>query len=162
MLETARRLAERGEVIARLTMIDAFPHPRFISQFLRGRLVARRMLSRALHRSGGLFSQREPAPSASLRQFMDYMPRATPYMARVRASGHIARMNYHPRRYAGVVHFIRSNHTPQFPPNPRAAWGKYLENMTVETIPGNHLELINGNAARLAQALTRCVADERQ
>lgn len=156
MLETARRLAQSGERIARLVMVDAYPHPRAMSIFVHGRMILRRILNRVLYSSG---LSNTAAPSARLKEFMAHMPRATPYMARVRASGHAARMRYRPSPYAGAVHFIRSSNTPQFPPNPRSAWGKYIKGMTIDTVSGSHLELVTGNVDRLAQVLTHCLAD---
>lgn len=160
VLETARRLAQGGEPIARLVMIDAYPHPHAMPPFLRGRVILRRMLSHALHPSRWRLPGREADElSPAVRQFIALMRDAAPNTARVRASAHLARMRYRPSRYAGAVQFIRSSNTPQFPPNPRLAWGKHIRDITVETIPGTHLDLVTVNAARLAQVLTRCLAD---
>lgn len=152
MLETARQFEASGEEISRLIMIDSYLHPKNMPQWLRGRLILRRAKRRMMER---FQPRRITAPSSALREFARVAPLAAPGLAATRDNAHVIRLHYRPGAYLGPVTFIRSLDTPAFPVHPRAAWSKLIPNMTVETAPGSHLELITGNAAHLAQILNQ-------
>ena len=62
---------------------------------------------------------------------------------------------YRPQFYRGNVKFVRAGSNSYFPDDPAAVWGKLTDEFEVETVPGNHLDIITDQFESLAAALTR-------
>jgi acetoacetyl-CoA synthetase len=170
-LEMAQRLSEEGENVALLVLIDAYPHPRHLSPGQRLRLMARRTrrhLSEMkqgsardaiLYFVGGL--QRR-LRIAGARGHGDRLPQArllslARKIAQVHNRAYVAFRHYRPRFYRGKIKFVKAEINFYFPDDPAAVWGKLANEIEVETVPGDHLEIVQTGFESLAAVLTRYV-----
>ena len=167
-LEIAQRLSLQGKTVPLLALVDSYPHPRYLSPGQRLLLMARRTrrhitemrqrptgeafsyftrgLRRRLHigaRNPGLL-----VPEASRLSFA----RTTVH---VHKKNFAAFRRYRPQFYRGKVKFVRAGSNSYFPDDPAAVWGKLTDEFEVETVPGNHLDIITDQFEGLAAALTR-------
>ncbi len=76
-------------------------------------------------------------------------------MPQVRDAAYLALQRYRPARYDGKVHFIKAASSLYFPDDPRAVWSPYIKNFEQETVPGDHLGVLELHFADLAQLLSR-------
>ena len=151
MLEIAQRLTEQKERVGLLAMVDAYPHQRYLTlgQRLRlaSKLTARRAGSviRGVSRSGGRGGQMPVALS--------------PAAQRVRKSGYSALSRYRPRFYRGTIRFVKAEIPSAFPEDPMAVWGPLAEKVELETVPGNHQDIVREHAEKLASVLSRYLTE---
>ncbi len=145
-LEMAQRLSAAGEKIALLAMLDAYPHMRYLSFGQRTRLIARQA-KRGFHALADFSASSSYKPPAGV-----YL---TPTMQRVRDSAYLALTRYKPRFYSGKISFVRAAIGSGFPSNAAAVWRPLVEELAVETVPGDHLGMIATHYAELASVLSR-------
>ena len=146
VLEMAQRLAESGEKVALLAMIDAYPH---ISNLLLGqrlRLTVRQA-KRRFQGLGGFSGSAAYQPPAGVS--------LTAAMQRVRESAYVALTRYRPRFYPGEIKFVRAEISTAFPADARAVWAPLAEKINVTTVAGDHLGMIATHYERLASVLSR-------
>lgn len=139
-VEIARQIEAQGDKIAIHVMIDSYPPMACLSLPQRARLLARRARRRVLRATG--------------RERLLPDVQNTKAMQRVRERSETALRRYRPRFYAGKVKFIRASKLTDFPSNPHAAWGKTFGAMEVETVPGDHLDLLTTNVDDLAATVS--------
>lgn len=169
MLELAQCLAGRGEQIGLLVLLDSYPHSRFLSLRLRTRLARRRItnrlstlmrlprreaLSYVVHRIRG---QLVP-PDDRSRLVADRLAigvTLSPAMRRLRDSDYLALSRYQPSFYKGRIRFVRAGSGSHFPDNAVAVWAPLANEFEVETVPGDHREMITTHFETLASALSR-------
>jgi len=150
VLEMAQRLAEAGEKVALLAMIDAYPFLSHLSLAQRALLIvrqARRGLRSLTDFKGG--ASYKPPAGTSL----------TPAMQRVRDSAYLALTRYRPRFYPGEIRFVRAEIISGFPSNAKAVWANLAKQIEVETVPGDHLGVIATHFDKLASVLSRYLAE---
>jgi len=145
-LEMAQRLSAAGETIALLAMLDAYPHMRYLSFGQRTRLIARQA-KRGFHAVADFSASSSYKPPAGVS--------LTPAMQRVRDSAYLALTRYKPRFYGGKIKFVRAAIGSGFPSNAAAVWRPLVEEIAVETLPGDHLGMIATHYAELASVLSR-------
>lgn len=145
-LEMAHRLSADGEKIALLAMLDAYPHLRYLSLGQRMRLAARQA-GQGLHILGRFNGNTPYQPPAGVS--------LTPAMQRVRDSSYLALTRYRPRFYPGKIKFVRAAVRSGFPNDAAAVWGPLAAEVEVETMPGDHLEMIATHYEELASVLSR-------
>ena len=169
-LEMAQRLSESGEKIALLAMLDSYPNIRYLQPGQRIRLL-RRLVAR--HASTVVQLPMREALSYILRPSErrqhipgDHSGRAryqssgvSPAMQRVRDSAYLALSRYQPRFYRGAIKFVRAQVSTDFPDDPAAVWANLANQFEVETVPGDHLEIITTHFAQLACVLARFVTE---
>jgi len=169
-LEMAQRLSESGEKIALLAMLDSYPNIRYLPPGQRIRLL-RRLVAR--HASTVVQLSMREALSYILRPSErrqhipgDHSGRAryqssgvSPAMQRVRDSAYLALSRYQPRFYGGAIKFVRAQVSTDFPDDPAAVWANLANQFEVETVPGDHLEIITTHFAQLACVLSRFVTE---
>ncbi len=172
-LEMARRLAEKGEKVALLGMLESYPHRDYLQFRQRLRLLTRlaklhvttllklppsEALSYILHpaerlvyisRDGGGTAHNQPPVSVSYNTVM----------RRMRDSGYRALKNYRPRYYCGKIKFVRAAISLRFPDNPVSIWGNLAEEFEVETVPGDHTGIITNHFEILAAVLSRFIQE---
>jgi acetoacetyl-CoA synthetase len=167
-LEMAQRLSEDGRNVALLVLVDAFPHPRYLSPEQRLNLIVQRTrrhisemrqrpvpgaisyLVRGLGRRLSIVGVRDPSTRVS--------ETANPSFAQtldVKDKAYTALRHYRPRFYRGKIKFVKSASDSYFPADPVAVWGRLAAEFEVETIPGTHLNMVTTNFERLAVVLTR-------
>jgi thioesterase domain-containing protein len=151
-MEIGRRLVAVGECVRSLVMIDSYPPIRYapVAQRLRayGRKTARYMTERKPSRVS-----RTADVNNSLG--VPY----TPAMLRVEQAAVRALRQYHPRPYNGNVGFIRAGTPLKFPDDPKKVWAKFIERFEVETVPGDHHEILTKNYEHLATVISRLLKD---
>ena len=169
-LEMAQRLSKSGEKIALLAMLDSYPNIRYLPPGQRIRLL-RRLVAR--HASTVVQLPMREALSYILRPSErrqhipgDHSGRAryqssgvSPAMQRVRDSAYLALSRYQPRFYRGAIKFVRAQVSTDFPDDPAAVWANLANQFEVETVPGDHLEIITTHFAQLACVLARFVTE---
>ncbi len=168
-LEMAQRLMQQRKQIALLAMIDAYPHPRYLSAAQRLQLGAQRAKRRFLElkrkRVGeGLSYLREGierrwkiAGVGSRSQASHLSLEQT--TARVKRKAYVALGQYRPRPYSGTIQFIKSDTDTYFPGNPVPVWAHLAQSFEVETVRGSHLNMVTTHYEGLAAVLTRYVTE---
>jgi acetoacetyl-CoA synthetase len=150
VLEMAQRLSAKGEKVALLAMLDAYPQFRYLSLGQRVLLVARQG-RRGLHSLGNLTGSAPYQPPAGVL--------LTPAMQRVRDAAYLALTRYRPRFYPGKIRFVRAEISSAFPEDAKAVWAPLAEEFEVETVPGDHLGMIATHYESLAALLSRYLSE---
>lgn len=149
-LEMAQRLSVKGEQVALLAMMDAYPHMRYLS--LRQRVqLAVRQARRGLNSLGNLSGSAPYQPPAGVS--------FTPAMQRVRSSAYLALTRYRPRFYSGKVKFVRAEVSSSFPADAASVWQPLVQDVEVATVPGDHLGMIATHYESLAGVLSRYLSE---
>ena len=169
-LEMARQLTACGERVALLAMLDSYPNIRYLSAGQRIRLVTRlagRHASTVMHLPmrealSYMFRPSErrqhiPGDHSSTARYQ--ASSVSPVMQRVRESAYLALSRYKPRFYSGKIKFVRAQISTDFPADPVAVWSELANQFEVETVPGDHLEIITTHFAQLASVLSRFVRE---
>ncbi len=175
-LEMAQRLAEAGKQVALLVLIDAYPHPRYLTPGPRLRLMARRVwrhisqMARRPARAGIAYLMKGLKHRMNMAGVGNHeeVPREASRLSyahtalRVRDSAYRAYGSYRPRFYRRKVSFVRASSGSYFPDDPTAIWGKLAEEFVVETVPGDHLDMVTAGFQPLAAVLTDYIRRARQ
>jgi acetoacetyl-CoA synthetase len=168
--EMAQRLIARGKSVALLTLLDAYPHPRFLPIPVRLRLFGKRMknharhmfqlslptalnyfvngFKRRLHFPGALHESQRPPETLGLSF-------AETALRKVNQKAYLAYSRYNPSFYDGKIKFVTTATKSFFPGNPATVWGKLVSEFEVEVIPGDHLNIVTTEFKPLAAVLTR-------
>jgi thioesterase domain-containing protein len=80
-------------------------------------------------------------------------------MEKVRDSSYIAWRRYRPPTRNGKIKFVRAAVASYFPEDPVAVWADSTDELDVETIPGNHVEMLTTYFNELATLLSRYLKD---
>jgi acetoacetyl-CoA synthetase len=167
-LEMARRLSESGRSIALLVLVDAYPHPRYLSTGQRLRLVVqriRRHISEMKRRSvPGAISYLVRRLKARLRTFVVRgrgtrfreisRPLGAQTTLRVKERAYVAFGRYRPRFYRGKIMFVKSASDSYFPADPVAVWSDLSTEFESKTVPGGHMDMVRRDFQDLAAVLT--------
>jgi len=167
-LEMAQRLVEAGKQVALLVLVDAYPHPRYLTPGPRLRLMARRVqrhisemthrpareaisylvrgLKRRLHLAGVRKGDASPAETSCLSYAQTIL--------RVQRSSYAAYGRYRARFYRGKISFVKAQSNSYFPNDPKAVWGNLADEFELETVPGDHLDIVAAEFEDLASVLT--------
>jgi acetoacetyl-CoA synthetase len=163
-LEMARQLNAAGEAVALLAMLDSYPEIRYLSFAQRCRLLARLATRRAstamkLPVGDAVSLLLRPSQRRSLTPTVSYQPPAdvslSPAMQRVRQSAYLALTRYQPRFYPGRIKFVRAAIPSDFPADPSPVWAHLADKFEVETVPGDHLEIMTTHYDKLGSAISR-------
>lgn len=171
-LEMAQRLNAVGKGVALLTLVDSYPHPRYLPLGQRPQLIAKKierrlsdwrqhLVSVALRStigspsnqlvSAGKHGSRDAAASSRLS--------FTKTTMRVKKCDFIAMRRYRPRFYPGKIKFVRPEFNSFLPSDPIPFWKKIAAELEVETVPGDHLGIVTTHFKGLAAALTSYLRD---
>ena len=148
-LEMARRLATAGEDIDLLVMIDSYPPLQCAPIAQQLGVYARRVT----HRASGLLRSAGPAGRAEDSRSLGIA--FTPAMQRVQECAVKALRDYRPPHYGGRIRFIRAGTPLHFPRDPAKVWTKFTDQFEVETVPGDHQELLTTHTQSLARVISR-------
>jgi acetoacetyl-CoA synthetase len=167
-LEMAQRLVKSAKRVALLTMVDTYPHPRYLPLGERVWLGAKRIKARVSD------LKREPLPVAfghlvgalekRLRKVEAGKPRRldgetsrlsfAETTSRVKQCDFLAMKRYQPRFYPGKIKFVRPETNSYLPNDPIAVWKHLAGELEVETVPGDHLGMIGTHFEELAAVLS--------
>jgi acetoacetyl-CoA synthetase len=141
MMEVAHRLQATGERVAFLAMVDTYPTRRAMRPVPFMKLAVTLAKRRVLRKMGLLKSSGREAANLDVQRQKDL--------------SYAALEKYRPRFYDGTVHFLRAAETSSFPADPVPVWSHIVRDLHVETVPGNHLEMLDLHPEALAAALSR-------
>lgn len=141
MLDIAQRLRENGEQIALFVMVDTYPNKRYLRPMSFFRLATRL----AKRRIFVLFR----TPQSDPREVL------TPEVQRQREKNYLALARYRPRSYPGEVRFLKAAEVSDFPEDPVAVWSHLIAKFAVDTVPGNHFEMLTSHSEALSSVLSR-------
>jgi thioesterase domain-containing protein/acyl carrier protein len=145
-LEMAQRLSEKGEEVALLVLLDAYPHARYQPLGQRVACIVRKTGRRAL----ALLR-----PLATQEQVVPYQAPSTAVMQHMRDSAYRALARYRPRFYRGKINFVKAEIATDFPANAAAVWAHLADEFEVDTVPGDHLGIMTTHFESLASVLSR-------
>jgi acetoacetyl-CoA synthetase len=168
-LEMAHRLAATAQNIDLLVMIDSYPplqnaaFAQWLGVYARraahgvARLLRLRRTTASPH-AGRASNQtwnttQWPAGQAKVPNSLGIA--FTPAMRRVQEYATKALRDYRPRYYHGRIRFVRAGTPLHFPDNPSQAWAKFTDQLEVETVPGDHHELLTTHYESLAGVISR-------
>lgn len=172
-LEIARRILESGKRVGLLILVDAYPHPRFLSPGQRLRLGIQRsarqvseVRRRSFHQAffyviGGLNRRLRRAGVGNSDEASDASPLSLARtISRVKDRSYVALARYRPRPYPGAIKFVKNERDTYFPGDPIPVWAKLASALEVETVAGSHLDLVTTQFENLAVVLTHYLGKE--
>ncbi len=167
-LEMAQRLSESGKQVGLLVLIDAYPHPRNLSLGQRIRLTVqrtqthlaqmkRRQIRDAIAYLVDGLKRRSGIAGADRGQDISDTSRLSfaHTTLQVKDKSYEALARYRPQPYRGDMKFIKSENDTYFPGDPLSVWSHLARTVDVETVPGNHLNMVSTHSEGLAPVLTR-------
>jgi thioesterase domain-containing protein len=162
-LEMSRCLLAEGENVALLALLDSYPHGRYLSPAQRLQLMLQRTKSR-LYRIkqmpfGGALSYCVRGLHRTLQSVGVQSPLTTYAHSDLRIEDHnyLAVKQYRPQFYPGKIKFVRAEVVSFLPSDPMAIWGNLVAELEVETVPGDHLEIIDKDYQNLSSLLSRYI-----
>jgi acetoacetyl-CoA synthetase len=164
-LEMAQRLTRRGEEIALLVFVDAYPHLRYLAWGQRVKLIAQRAKRILFEADERFFRAARRAKSRVYRAgtHLDDPLEEPSHLSfdqttrGVRESAYRALAAYRPQFYRGKVKFVKSGSDSYYPADPVAVWGSLTTGFEFETVPGGHLDMLTSDCESLAAVITRYV-----
>jgi thioesterase domain-containing protein len=157
MMEIAQQLAIEGEQTAMFTMVDSYLNKRHLSSGQRTRLALRMALRSARSQLRSLNTTTQATGSVC-----SSVPTDSPLTRaakKVDDGCNLAWMNYRPQFYAGKVRFVRAKVSTFFPANPSAVWSHLVDDFRVQTVAGNHVEMLTHHCPELADVLSGHLRD---
>jgi acetoacetyl-CoA synthetase len=168
-LEIAQRLSEQQKNVGLLVLVDAYPHPRYLSAGQRLRLIAQRtknhLLAMKQRTIGGSISylwselERRLRLAGVHRRGTHLLEPSSLSLAqttlRVKRKAYEALENYQPRVYRGKTKFVKSETATYFPGDPCSVWAHLAAAFEVETVRGSHLDMVTTHFEGLSDVLTR-------
>jgi len=147
VIEIARRLAESGERIGLLAMLDSYPHigrmrlkPRVRLNWQRGK---RRVLSLVAK------------PNRAAGPLM--LPSMLAALERVKAGQEAALRSYKPSFYDGKVTFIKASKISHFPDDPGSVWRHVVREFECHSLPCDHVSMLTTHADALASMIEQLI-----
>jgi thioesterase domain-containing protein len=156
--EMARQLSSAGEKITLLAMVEAYPHRRHIPLWPHLRLSARLVANRAARLIGMEKHSRgsEPINSGMAGEEDRAIVRTAQH---VKDAQERAWEKFRPGRYNGPVKFVRAAAVTHFPSDPAPIWSRLVGTFEVETLPGDHVDLVTTQIEPVAIALSRYIKE---
>jgi thioesterase domain-containing protein len=140
MFEMARLLSARGEKIALLVMVDAYPCVRKITPWTRAHMEFNQAKYRLSDAFWALKDSAHRTPLVDVRERSDF-------------SSLLAWIRHRPGAYAGKVKFLRAENSDY--PDPVPLWRPFAADFQVETTPGDHHGCLLTHYESLASLLLR-------
>jgi acetoacetyl-CoA synthetase len=147
LMEIAHRLRAQGETVAMLAMVDTYPSKRSMKPVPLTRLMVALAKRRVLRQLGLVKDNYRPVP--------------TPHVQRQKDMSYLALSKYQPRPFDGQIRFLRATEVSDFPADPVPVWTHLAKGLTVETLPGNHLEMLDAHPEALAAALSQYLKEAK-
>jgi acetoacetyl-CoA synthetase len=165
-LEMAQRLSVSGKHVTLLVLVDTYPHPRYLPTGQRLWLAAKRMKDRlSKMKIQQIRVQTGPAPLIGGLKRRGTLPPEPSRLSfaqtimRVKQSDLVALERYRPQFYRGKIRFVRPEENSYLPNDPIAVWKKLATELEVETVPGDHLRMVETHFESLGAVLTRYVEE---
>lgn len=165
MFEVAHRLLERGDAVARLVLIDTYPHPRYwplrSKLELSARWVTRRVKFHTLAAMKLPVAEIVPYFVARCARLITYVWRRRGGDVEDNAATGVERNTlvplrrdayYEPRYYPGKLTLVQSEWQPEAAG--KLLWGKLVQTLEVHRIACDHNQLITSHARGVAEYLS--------
>lgn len=156
-LEIAQLLLAKGENVSLLVMIETYPHWNYLSIW-QNCCIAKRILRPSmgkLFRALGIRTKFAEEP-AKIGDHLEVGKLFAPVLERVSRGDHLMWQRYRPRYYKGKVNFIRRTEgSAKFPIHPLAVWGRLVDELVIDTVPGDHLGVLATHSKSIAALLSR-------
>jgi thioesterase domain-containing protein len=156
-LEMARSLLESGERGGLLVMVDSYPHFNYLPLGQKAGVVGRRIKRYAfakLMQGKGALPSDSSGGAPTRPQFGKSL---APVVQLVSDRANDALLRYRPRLYMGKVQFLKAAISTEFADHPVAAWSKYIAEVEVQIVPGDHFGILATFAPNLGEAISRCL-----
>ena len=156
-LEMAQRLSGIGETVASLIMVETHVSRRYVLLGKHVGLAKRRAkrIVRALVRRAGLGSPVGKRGGESMRDRPEVGEKFKPIMQHAVDIAFLTWQRYRPRHYKGRINYVRTMEIdPAYPDDPSAVWGKLADEFVLQTVPGNHTNVLASHSESLAAALS--------
>jgi thioesterase domain-containing protein len=161
-LEIAQRLSAGGEKVALLALVDSYPHRTQLGliqkMLLSFRLAKRRIWSPRSSASGSTRARLSESKGGSAFP-TNHSASRSGVAERMRHAAYQALKRYRPQFYRGEIKFVRADISTEFPDKPIAVWSHLAEQVSVETIPGDHWSILTKQYEKLGSTLTRYVRE---
>jgi acetoacetyl-CoA synthetase len=164
-LEMAQRLLAAGEKVDLLAMLESYPARRHLSvgarMHLYGRLIrhhVRESRSMSLQESTKYLAGRARHQIPFLRAKRAVPDAADPNAAakqRLFDSALASLNGYEPHPYHGKVRFVHAAIRLRFADDPADVWSPWISDIEVDTIPGDHDEILTTHAKELGAVISR-------
>jgi acetoacetyl-CoA synthetase len=159
-VEMARHLSADGEKIGLLALVDSYPHRKYAPLGSRARVLTRLAKARIaalLRTNPGRHGLKNRGVNASNPLPLDEptsraLPRVRDYQVR-------AWNKYRPEPYSGKVKFVKAKVSSFLPDDPEGTWGRLVEKLEIDTVPGNHLEMLTTHAQDVGEVLSRYIRE---
>jgi thioesterase domain-containing protein/aryl carrier-like protein len=166
MFEIAHRLLERGDAVARLVLVDTYPHRRYWA--LRAKLgsFAGRVKFRTLAGMKLPIAEIVPYFVGRCAAMIKHVRGRRKNYIEVNAATGLERNTlvplgrdayYEPRYYPGKLTLVQSEWQPEFLGSanvPKLLWGKLVQTLEVHRIACDHTQLFTTRAGELAKCLS--------
>lgn len=174
VFEMAQRLVAKGEKVALLALIDSYPQRSFLPVNERIRFYGQRLWRRATtilqaqpvgaSSRASSTAPANPAPhsSAESSQPLPLDAWFPPAILRMENRAQLALERYQPRHYSGKIQFAQAETLTEFPDNPYRIWSRLSGGVQLDTVPGDHLEIIKTNFKSLGRLLSRYLEEASQ
>ncbi len=80
-------------------------------------------------------------------------------MEAIRRSANLAWTHYRPTVYPGKICFVKAERLTDFPGDPVAVWKKLAKEFEVQTVPGDHHEILTTHYQILGSILSRYIRE---
>lgn len=174
-LEMARYFSEIGDNVSLLVMIDSYPALQFapLGQRLgvysrKFRHYASRLIRLAINNRIPHVSRRSDQSQNALQADVGHAEfpapvgiAFTPAMRLVQEGAMNALKYYKPRPYPGRIRFVQAASALHFPEDPEKVWSKFVGQFEVETVLGDHHELLTTHFQSLANVISRYLLEFR-
>jgi amino acid adenylation domain-containing protein len=158
-MEIAQRLLKRGDRIGVLALLETYPDYHYWTLQARvNTLLIRRLKRHWAAKTLPLsirkliaFAQGAPLP---LMIAEDALP---PAARAVLEGGLAAVAHYVPRYYPGKVNYMKCEINTLVPSDPIPIWGKLIQELDIQSIPGDHEHLISTHAGDVANWLSNLI-----
>jgi acetoacetyl-CoA synthetase len=160
-LEMSRCLLADGESVALLALLDTYPHAHSLSPAQRLHLTLRRAKShltkiKKMPFAGALsYCVRGLYRRSHLVGVQICSTAHTHPNLSIKDRNYVAWKQYRPQFYPGKIKFVRAEVSSFLPRDPKAVWGKLVAELEVETVPGDHLEIVDKRYQKLSPLLSR-------
>jgi thioesterase domain-containing protein len=168
-LEMAHGLLQKGMRVSLLVLVDAYPHPRFLTPAQRKQLFIRKLRShigrmrRSSLSEGFAYFVRRFSRMHIFRSPSDRLAKTddqrSSTLKTVESSAYEALANYNPRFYPGKINFVAADKKSFFPEDPKPIWAHLADELEVDVIPGDHLNIVTTEFEGLAAVITRYVRE---
>jgi amino acid adenylation domain-containing protein len=174
-MEIARDLSERGERVGLLALLETYPNARnWPLRFILNALIVQPFKKHWSTLRAGSYGQAVghivTLLGLSLRKLATLASRgpssllgtddSLPPAAKAVLEGGIAAIeNYRPRFYPGKVNYLKCETNTLLPDDPRPVWGKLVQEIEVQSVPGDHTQMVSTHAGEVADWLSHRIQD---